>query len=153
MPPHERGGERRRTAPFPPSITELEAFLRHDALTRDFSDALREGRCRRSDRYTTHLGSTVGLLAPLAGPWNLEVVFALFVHGPQRFGGLKRTLAGVSSRVLTDKLRALEGNGLVSRRSEPPAVTYRLTPHGEVVARHLHPIVFYLRNQAALAPG
>lgn len=152
MPSHEGGSERRRTAAFPPTMTELEAFRRHDGLTRDFSDALREGRCRRSDRYTTHLGSTMGLLAPLVGSWNLEILFALYVHGPQRFGALKRILGGVSSRVLTDKLRALEGNGLVSRHEEAPAVLYRLMPHGEVVARHLHPIVFYLRNQPALAP-
>jgi DNA-binding HxlR family transcriptional regulator len=147
---HEAGSEPGRTATFPASMTELEAFRLHDAVTRAFTDALREGRCRRTDRFTTRLSDTVGALRPLVGPWNLEILFALHVHGPQRFSALKRGLAGVSSRVLTDKLRALEGHGLVARSEAPGAVSYALTPQGEVVARHLHPIVFYLRNRPGL---
>jgi DNA-binding HxlR family transcriptional regulator len=93
----------------------------------------------------------VSVFAPLVGPWNLELLFLLYVEGPQRFSALKRTLAGVSSRVLTDKARHLEREGLATRRAEGRAVTYALTERGATVARHLHPIVFYLRNEAALA--
>lgn len=160
MPRHERGGERRRTdarprAPdprrhFPPTLTDLEAFLRHDAYTRAFTDALREGRCRRTGRFESDLGETVGVLSPLVGPWNLELLFLLYVGGPARFSALKRSLGGVSSRVLTDKVRHLEAEGLLSRREEGRAVVYGLTARGETVARHLHPLVFFLRNEAAL---
>lgn len=139
---------------FPPTLTDLEAFRRHDAFTQAFTEALRTGRCRRTDHFDAALGETVGALAPLVGPWNLEVLFLLYMEGPQRFSALKRTLGQVSSRVLTDKVRHLEREGLLSRREEGRAVAYALTPRGETVARHLHPIVFYLRNEAALAgPG
>lgn len=154
---HEGAGERRRTSAggmgarsFPPTMTDLEAFRVHDARTRAFTGALLSGRCRRTDRFEARLGETVGVLAPLVGPWNLELLFFLYVHGPQRFSALKRGLGGPSSRVLTDKARHLEREGFVAREEAGRTVTYRLTERGETVARHLHPIVFYLRNADAL---
>lgn len=153
MTAHQARGERARTDPlggFPPTLTDLEAFRAHHERTVDFTDALREGRCRRTDHFDATLAETMSVLRPLVGPWNLEVLFLLYMGGPQRFNALKRTLAGVSSRVLTDKVRHLEREGLLARRSEGRAVTYALTTRGETVARHLHPIVFYLRNADAL---
>lgn len=150
MPAHKPASEPTRTA-FPPTLTEKEAFLLHDALTRDFTDALREGRCRRTGRFRHGLSETVSVLAPLVGPWNLEILFLLSMEGPLRFSGLKRGLGQVSSRVLTDKLRHLATHGLVRREeADTGEVTYFLTEAGEVVARHLHPVVFYLRNREAL---
>lgn len=148
VPAHKESSEPRRTsAPtFAPTMTELEAWRLHDRLTKEFTDALREGRCRRSPRFHAHLGQTVGVLAPIVGPWNLEVLFFLYMHGPQRFSALKRGLGGISSRVLTDKLRHLAEHGLVERQEAGAAVTYALAPRGDVVARHLHPVVFHLRN-------
>jgi DNA-binding HxlR family transcriptional regulator len=114
-------------------------------VTRAFSEALREGRCRPARRFARDVGSAATLLSPLAAAWNLEILFLLYIEGPSRFSDLKRALSGVSSRVLTDKLRALEQEGLLARGSP----TYRVTPRGEVVARHLHPIVYYLRHAPA----
>lgn len=158
MPGHQARGERGRTEP--PTPQDVEAFLAHDARTRAFTDALRDSRCRGRGRFDDHLEDNVAVLAPLVGPWNLELLFLLYMRGPQRFSALKRALGDVSSRVLTDKLRHLEREGHVERREVPEerAVTYALTPRGGTVARHLHPIVFYLRNaddlaQAAAAPG
>lgn len=74
------------------------------------------------------------------------------MEGPLRFSGVKRGLGQVSSRVLTDKLRHLAAHDLVRREeAETGEVTYFLTKTGEVVARHLHPVVFYLRNRESLA--
>lgn len=131
-------------------MTDVAAFHEHDRITASFTSALREGRCRRTTRFTHDLPTTLEVLAPLRGPWNLEILFLLYMHGPTRFLALKRTLAGVSSRVLTDKLRALAEQGLVIREEEGRAVRYALAPTGETIARHLHPIVFYLR---AVAPS
>lgn len=152
---HKGSSEPRRTAAaetFPPSLTEVEAFQRHDRLTVEFTDALRSGRCRKTDRFAGHLGETMGVLEPLVGRWNLEIVFLLYMQGGLRFAALKRALDGVSSRVLTDKLRHLEAASLVAREDREGAVAYSLTPQGLVVARHLHPIVFYLRNVALVPP-
>ncbi|HEX2022816.1 MAG TPA: helix-turn-helix domain-containing protein [Candidatus Thermoplasmatota archaeon] len=150
MPPHQGASEPRRTARrFPDGLTAEEAFARHDAWTRAFSEALAAGRCRPSRRFEgPGLSHAAGVLAPLTGAWSLEILFALHVHGAQRFADLKRRLEGVSSRVLTDKLRHLAAEGFVARAEEGAAVSYALTPDGSLVARHLHPIVFHLRRGA-----
>ncbi len=54
--------------------------------------------------------------------------------GPNRFGALKRQLQGVSSKVLTDRLRVLEEAEIIYREYKPtipPEVTYGLTARGE----------------------
>src|SRR5215468_11869793 len=51
--------------------------------------------------------------------------------GTRRFSELRASLAGISPKTLTDRLRSLEEHGLVERASYaeiPPRVEYRLTP-------------------------
>ena len=73
------------------------------------------------------------ILRMLMGPWTTYIVYNLRTFGPQRFGELKRRVGGVSAKMLTERLRTLEGAGLVSREYEPtipPKVTYSLTERG-----------------------
>src|SRR6476620_11220804 len=73
------------------------------------------------------------ILRMLMGPWTTYILYNLKTHGPQRFGELKRRVAGVSAKMLTERLRTLEGAGLIKRDYEatiPPKVTYSLTPRG-----------------------
>ena len=71
-----------------------------------------------------------GLLELLTRPWTMHILWALGTHGPMRFGVLKKNVDGISSRVLTERLRTLEEAGFVFRHYEatiPPAVTYGIT--------------------------
>jgi DNA-binding HxlR family transcriptional regulator len=71
-----------------------------------------------------------GMLELLTRPWTLHILWALSHNGPMRFGVLRRQVDGISSRVLTERLRTLEGAGFVFRHYEqtiPPAVTYGIT--------------------------
>ena len=73
------------------------------------------------------------ILRMLMGPWTTYILYNLKSYGPQRFGELKRRVAGVSAKMLTERLRSLEGAGLVKRDYEatiPPKVTYSLTQRG-----------------------
>ena len=73
------------------------------------------------------------ILRMLMGPWTTYILYNLKTHGPQRFGELKRRVAGISAKMLTELLRTLEGAGLIRRDYEatiPPKVTYSLTPRG-----------------------
>lgn len=55
------------------------------------------------------------------------------LDGPARFGELRARLPQISAKVLTERLRALERRGVVTRTarpSAPPTVEYELTPSG-----------------------
>lgn len=67
--------------------------------------------------------------------WSLLLIFYLS-GGPKRFSELKRTVEGISQRMLTLTLRGLERDGLVSRTvypTVPPRVDYALTPLGRTL--------------------
>ncbi len=71
-----------------------------------------------------------GLLELLTRPWTLHILWSLSTNGPMRFGVLRKNVAGISSRVLTERLRTLQDKGFVFRHYEPtipPAVTYGIT--------------------------
>src|SRR5580698_9068234 len=71
-----------------------------------------------------------GLLEVLTRPWTMHILWALSTNGPSRFGVLRRQVEGISSRVLTERLRTLEEKGFVYRDYEPtipPTVTYGIT--------------------------
>jgi len=74
------------------------------------------------------------ILRMLMGPWTTYVLYNLKTYGPQRFGELKRRVAGVSAKMLTERLRMLEEARVIFRHYEPtipPQVTYGLAPRGE----------------------
>jgi len=71
-----------------------------------------------------------GLLELLTRPWTMHILWALSTNGPMRFGVLRKNVDGISSRVLTERLRTLEEKGFVYRDYQPtipPAVTYGIT--------------------------
>jgi DNA-binding HxlR family transcriptional regulator len=73
------------------------------------------------------------LMDILSGPWTLYLLWVLATDGPIRFGALKRQVEGISTKVLTERLRLLEREGLIYRHYEatvPPQVTYGLTDRG-----------------------
>ena len=82
------------------------------------------------DVYSETCPSRV-LLGLVTSRWAVLLIGAL-EEGPQRFGALRRRLEGVSQKVLTEKLRDLEAEGLISRSvvDRPLAVHYELTPLG-----------------------
>jgi DNA-binding HxlR family transcriptional regulator len=69
----------------------------------------------------------------VAERWTLLIARELLL-GPRRFSDLRRSLAGVSASVLSERLAALEANGIVSHRELPPptpAALYELTALGQ----------------------
>ena len=81
----------------------------------------------------TRFASLTVIVALLADKWTIPVIHAL-ARGTKRTGELRTLLTGVSQKMLTQTLRALEAHGLVSREVfavVPPRVEYRLTAFGE----------------------
>lgn len=77
------------------------------------------------------------LLRLIGDKWVLLLMPKL-ASGPKRNGELMRLLDGVSQKMLTQTLRDMERNGLVTRRSfgeVPPRVEYDLTKMGRSLAK------------------
>ena len=71
----------------------------------------------------------------IADKWTILIVGRLS-GGTHRFGELRRDIDGISPKVLTQKLRELERDGLITRKiyaSVPPKVEYRLTALGQTL--------------------
>ena len=76
------------------------------------------------------VATTVSLIG---SKWKLLIMRNLLVR-PWRFNELKRNLEGISQKVLTDSLRSMEADGIITRTvfpEVPPRVEYALSELGE----------------------
>ena len=72
-------------------------------------------------------------LALISNRWKVLILRDLFT-GTKRFGELKKSLTGISQKVLTANLKDMEADGLLTRKAYPevpPRVEYTLTEMGE----------------------
>ena len=77
--------------------------------------------------------------------WTTLVIL-LLQNGPRRFSELQRSIVGISQKMLTQTLRNLERDGLVTRTlypEVPPRVEYELTPLGETLCGPIAAIVHW----------
>ena len=96
-------------------------------------------------------------LEVIGGKWKPIILYHLALDGVLRFSELRRSLAGVSDRMLTRQLRELEKDGLVRRevyKEVPPKVEYSLSELG----CGLFPILLSMRQwgvkfEASLSKG
>ncbi|KIL41626.1 HxlR family transcriptional regulator [Gordoniibacillus kamchatkensis] len=79
------------------------------------------------------------VLEIVSSKWTVLIIFAL-AGGAQRYGELRRRIADISQKMLTQTLRQLERDGLIKRTvmpAVPPIVEYALTPLGETLLPHI----------------
>nr|WTB33932.1 helix-turn-helix transcriptional regulator [Streptomyces sp. NBC_00830] len=84
-----------------------------------------------------------GTLEHVTGRWGSLTLTALHDSGA-RFNELRRRVDGVSEKMLSQTLQALERDGLVHREAQPtnpPRVDYELTPLGREVASRLRGLI------------
>lgn len=75
----------------------------------------------------------------IGNKWKLLIIRDL-LEGERRFGELKKSVSGISQKVLSENLRVLESDGIISREvfaEVPPRVLYSLTD----VGRSLLPVI------------
>jgi DNA-binding HxlR family transcriptional regulator len=80
----------------------------------------------------------------ISGKWTLLVIRDL-AEGRSRFCELERSLEGISPRTLSLRLRALEAEGIIERRTYPevpPRVEYALTVKGKALV----PMIDHMRS-------
>ncbi|WP_069773511.1 helix-turn-helix domain-containing protein [Streptomyces sp. LUP30] len=90
-----------------------------------------------------------GTLEHITGRWGGLTLGALY-EGSLRFNELRRRVDGVSEKMLSQTLHALERDGLVHREAQPtnpPRVDYELTPLGREVAERLLSLIHHLEGR------
>ena len=83
------------------------------------------------------------LLDRISDKW-VVLVLSLLERGPKRFSVLKREIEGISQKMLSQTLRALEQDGLLTRRAFPTVpvtVEYELTALGRSLNVALAPMI------------
>lgn len=79
------------------------------------------------------------VLDVIGGKWKSHILYHL-TSGPTRTGELKRLVTGITQKMLTEQLKELEKDGLVSRKvynQVPPKVEYSLTEQGQSLKKGL----------------
>ena len=92
------------------------------------------------------------ILTHVTGRWGVLLITALGEHSPLRFSELRTRIEGISEKILSQKLREFEADGLITRRDHgvvPPHVDYSLTSLGTGVAGHLEALTTWIENNAA----
>ncbi len=90
-----------------------------------------------------------GTLEHVTGRWGALTLGALY-EGSLRFNELRRRVDGVSEKMLSQTLQALERDGLVHREAQPtnpPRVDYELTPLGHEVAERLLTLIHFVEGR------
>ncbi|MFJ3959014.1 winged helix-turn-helix transcriptional regulator [Arthrobacter sp. NPDC090010] len=91
------------------------------------------------------------VLQRIGDKWT-PLIFQALKDGSRRFGEIRLVVQGVSPKVLTQSLRALERDGLVSREifaEVPVRVEYRLTPLGDSLLQPLDAVRVWAEAHAA----
>jgi DNA-binding HxlR family transcriptional regulator len=92
------------------------------------------------------------VLKLISGRWKTLILWRLD-NGPKRLSALRRSIPGVSQKVLIQQLRELEAHRLVTRTvfaEVPPRVEYRLTAEGESLRPILLGLYDWSQRQQAL---
>ena len=84
-------------------------------------------------------------LEVIQGKWRIPIVLAL-TFGNKRFGEIQRDITDISPKMLSQELKALEENKIITRTlfdSMPVTVEYSLTPLGNSMKKMLEEIVLW----------
>ena len=106
-------------------------------------------RCIENPDPLTQNCPSRAMLDLIGDRWSLLILLVVG-QGTHRNGEMKRRVGGISQKMLTQTLRALEANGLVERRdfrTVPPHVEYHLTPIGASLQRALAPLFGWIESE------
>jgi DNA-binding HxlR family transcriptional regulator len=105
--------------------------------------------CLGPDGTAVHV---IRVIRMIQGRWKLPILFRLFADPTMRSSQLIREMPGISQKMLTQHLRALERDRLIERidfGEKPLRVEYRLSEEG----RKLMPVMFEARRFSAGHPA
>lgn len=90
----------------------------------------------------------------IGGKWTGSILWHL-KDGPVRFNDLARQLSGASKKVITDRLKKMENNQLITRTvisTRPVAVTYEITNFGRSALEFLEKLKEWVEGHNSIIP-
>lgn len=86
------------------------------------------------------------VIAHFSGKWSMLILCVLAENPATRFNEIGKAIPDLSPKVLTDTLKNLEHDGLITRRlyaEIPPRVEYSLTPLGLTLIPHIENLIIW----------
>ncbi len=86
--------------------------------------------------YNTECSTIKVTLSVMGGKWKPLILYLLYKNKVLRFSELKNRIEGITQKMLTQQLRELETDSVISRkvyRTVPPKVEYSITDHGSTI--------------------
>jgi DNA-binding HxlR family transcriptional regulator len=124
----------------------MQYFLLKKVKTEYWSDFMNDPTLYKSNLDNCPLTFALTLIG---GKWRLPIIWALSKNGTMRYNELKRNIDGITNMVLTQSLKELESNGIISREQfmeVPPRVEYSLTDNGEALIPALKALAAWGNN-------
>ena len=90
------------------------------------------------------------LVKTILGKWSIHIIEILYTQERVGFAELRKGLKGISSRVLSQKLKEMEDHDLVRRTvllGRPPQVRYELREKGRWLAKLGRPVILFLMKE------
>ena len=100
-------------------------------------------------RYILGIEATLEIFG---GKWKALITYIL-TFGTKRTGELQRLIPGISQKVLIEKLKELEKDGIIEKHvyeEMPPKVEYKLTEYGQSFSNILYAMCFWGRENIKL---
>jgi DNA-binding HxlR family transcriptional regulator len=92
-----------------------------------------------------------GIIHTISRKWTLQIVTMIGNHGSLRYSEIQGLCSGISPTVLADRLKELEGEGIVRREAFaeiPPRVEYSLTEDGTNLRELITPLMNWASNKS-----
>jgi len=112
-----------------------------------------KARCRKESENEICLCPVEGILGVVSKKWAPQVIATVGNRDRIRFNEIMKKLDGINPKTLSDRLKELEGSGLVVREvfaEVPPRVEYTLTEDGIEVRDSMVPLMEWASRKSFL---
>ena len=111
-----------------------------------------DAECNKTSIDGVCLCPLEGIIHTISRKWTLQIVTLIGNHRRLRYGDIQKMCAGISPTVLSDRLKDLEEEGIISREvfaEIPPRVEYSLTEDGADLRELIVPLMNWAAKRCA----
>ena len=114
------------------------------------SEPIKDNCIPQTDKETQHICTNFHSAIEFIGKRWMGAVIHTLMEGPKRYNEIVSSIPGISDRLLTERLRDLEHEGLIFKRiiaNSPKKVEYELTPEGKKLEEVIRVLMKWVKNR------